>query len=233
MPIILLHTYPYLLLCLFLVALFIAGLIAFPVHRRLMIISGLLSIPFCFYEFAFIPEYWTPSMVGGGKLGLEDMLFSFSTGGIAWIFAAGGIRTDFVINWNLWTFIRRFAGCSLIGVGATMILWLLGLRIMTAVILCIALGIVCLLWRFPHHRNLGFYGAIGFSFIYTLLLSFMFAISPEFLLQWNSHNLSGVTLAGIPAEETFWAFSFAAIWPRFVVYVLNARPLVSPGLKDT
>ncbi|MFW6137206.1 MAG: lycopene cyclase domain-containing protein [Candidatus Aminicenantaceae bacterium] len=221
-----LQNHPYLVVSLVLTALFLAGLVSFPKKRRLMIISGLLAVPFCLYEFVFIPEYWSPAMVGGWKLGPEDMLFSFSTGGIAWIFATLGLRNDFTINWQSRRFIRRFFFFSLLGVGMTLILWGTGLRIMTAVLLCIAAGLGFLLWRSPHLPLLsGFAGGAGFAVVYSLILAGMFALSPGFSSHWNSVNLSGVTVIGIPAEESLWALCFGAIWPRFMAYVLDVRPM--------
>ncbi len=228
-----LQTHPYLVMSMALTALFLAGLVSFPKKRRLMILSGLLAVPFCLYEFVFIPEYWSPSMVGGWKLGPEDMLFSFSTGGIAWIFTAFGLRNDFTINWQSRRFIRRFFFFSLLGVGMTLILWGIGLRIMTAVLLCIAAGLGVLLWRSPHLPLSGFAGAAGFAVFYSLILAGMFALSPGFSTHWNPLHLSGVTVIGIPAEEFLWALCFGAIWPRFTAYVLDVRPVKkfnSPGL---
>lgn len=219
-----LQSHPYLIMSLILVVFSVTCLAACPSQRRLMVLSGVLAMPFCLYEFAFIPEYWSPSTVGGGKVGPEDLLFSFSTGGIAWLIATFGTRYSLTVNFQKSVFLRRFVGSSLMGVVFSLIFWVLGVPIMTSILICYILGIVFISWRFPRFHSLVVKGAIGFAIIYTIILSGMFIISPGFISQWNSDNLSGFMVAGTPVEEALWALCFGAVWPRFIAYVLDARP---------
>jgi len=208
-----------------LVAVFAAGYLVRRSQRRITLLAGLLCVPFCLYEFAFIPEYWTPTIVGGFKVGPDDFMFSFATGGIAWMIGLCGIRDDVAIHWQPCRFTRRFVGGSLLGVMLSLVLWSLGLRIMNAVLVCIALGLAVLSWRYPRFHGLSLAGSVGFLLAYALVLRGVLSLSPGFAAHWNARNLSGVSLLGIPAEEALWALSFGAIWPRFVAYVFDARPV--------
>jgi hypothetical protein len=180
-------------------------------------------MPFCLYEIFFIPEYWAPSTILDRHVGLEDVLFSFATGGIAWLVPALAMGGTITLTWHPRRFLRRFAGGAGLGITSSLILWGLGLSIMTAVLLCIGVGIVVLAWRFPRLHTLALAGAAGFGLLYSLVLASLFMLLPDFASQWTPSRLSDARLAGLPAEEILWACGFGAVWPRFVAYVFDAR----------
>jgi hypothetical protein len=48
---------------------------------------------------------------------------------------------------------------------------------------------------------------------------------PVLQLHWNPHNLWGPRLFGVPVEEVAWALAYGAVWPLFMAYVFDARPV--------
>ena len=123
-----LETQPYLVMSLLLLLLCAAGLVVFRKQRRSIVLASLLSMPFCIYETVFIPEYWSPAQLGGRLIGLADVLFSFSTGGIAWICATFCIQEDLLFSWNHRLFLRRFFGGAILGVMVSLMLWFMGFK---------------------------------------------------------------------------------------------------------
>jgi hypothetical protein len=146
-----------------------------------------------------------------------------STGGIAWMFAALCLGQGLIVVWDPRLFCRRFIGGSLVGTTLSLCLWLTGMRIMTAVLISIGLALLILYWRFPRYHKVSLICAASFAVFYFIVLKTMFLIFPEFPLMWSSHNLSGLVLLHVPAEEILWALCFGAAWPHFVAYVFDAR----------
>lgn len=214
--------YPYLIVSLVLLFLFLLGYIVSNNNRSLLFLSGLLSIPFCLYEFVFIPEYWTPYS-GGRILGISDFIFSFSTGGIAWFLATSGLAKNYNLSWNINHFFRRFTGCAVLGVFFSVVLWYLGIKIMTAVLIIIFLGFIVLYFRCTNVNLLKKYKFVYFAIIYFIVIKISFIIFPELSFYWNPNNLSGLYLLEIPLEEVLWALAFGTIWPVFIVYIFDVN----------
>lgn len=218
-----LETNPYMVMSLLLLSMCAAGVATFRSQRRPILLSGLLSMPFCLYEIVFIPEYWSPVQEGGRLIGLADFLFSFSTGGIAWMLATSNLKQNVIFSWKPRLFYKRFFGGAVLGVIFSLVLWFMGLKIMTAVVLSMVIGLIILSWRFRRLQNISLIGALGFALSYFAVLKLMFLSSSTFFLQWNLGNLSGSNLWGVPLEEILWATGFGALWPRFIAYVFDAR----------
>ncbi len=217
-----LESQPYLVNSLILLLICAVGVVMLQSHRRLIILSSLLSIPFCFYEFVFIPEYWTPHQ-GNQLLGLADFVFSFATGGITWILVLFSLKQEVTYSWKPRLFCRRYLGGSISGVIFSLCLWYMGLNIMIAVVLIIIAGLIVLALRFPRLQKLSLYGALSFGIFYFVILKLMFLSSSVFPLHWNHNNLSGLFLWGVPLEEILWALGFGSIWLRFMAYVFDVK----------
>jgi hypothetical protein len=224
-----LETQPYLVMSLLLLLICAVGLATFRIQRRPIVLAGLLSMPFCIYEIVFIPEYWSPVQLGGRLIGLADFLFSFSTGGIAWMCATFCLKENVRFSCRPRLFFKRFFGGSMLGVMLSLILWFLGFKIMIAVLLSMLIGFIVLSWRFRRLHNISLIGALGFAFSYFAVIKLMFLFSSTFPYYWNHNNLSGYGLWGVPLEEVLWALGFGAIWPRFIAYVFDADTVKNRG----
>jgi hypothetical protein len=215
--------YPYLGLSLFLFFIALILMIAFPKRRRLMLFSGLFSLPFSLFSVAFVPEYWNPVRWGGSIVGIEDILFSFSTGCIVWLFACLISRQHFGFNADFKNIMKRYLLVVNGGIFCGILLWVSGMLVMTATIILIsAVGLV--LWYC--YKKWWFFllsGALGFTLFYVLVMAAVFVVWPHFVFQWSFENLSGLSVFGIPCEEVIWAFVFGAVWPVFFVFITDSK----------
>lgn len=206
---------------LFLISLLLIFL--FPRQRRFMILSGIFSLPFSLFSVAFIPEYWNPEKIGGLLIGIEDMLFSFSTGCIAWIIASLISKLNFNFNSRPSSVLKRYLIVSTSGIILGLLLWSSDMYIMTATIFVITIVGVVLLF---YYKRLWFFllsGAIGFTIFYMVLIYLIMSFWPRFVFQWSSGCLSGIVVFGIPLEEIIWAFVFGAVWPIFFIFIADLR----------
>lgn len=223
----LIETYPYLVASLCYFAFFVLVLLCIRSQRRMMLLSGLLSAPFACCSVLFIPEYWNPVRVVDFffRTGPEDIIFSFTSGGMAWLLAAWAVRKKLTIHLRTGILLRRYAAYSASFMAVGLVLQQAGAGIMTATILSILICSLLLLYLRPGLWFLPLAGLVGFTTLYLVYVAIILGACPEFLLQWNMENLSGVSLLGIPVEEILWASSFGFCWPLFIAHICDARPV--------
>jgi hypothetical protein len=221
---------PYLALGLLILAFGLAWLALVPSRPRVALWAALAAAPFGLFEYVFyVPEYWTPQQWRLSWVGLGDLVFTFAAGGVAWLLATTPCRGRVSVSWGPRRVARRFVGCTGIGLALAVVIWQAGVPMYLASLLAMWVGWGSVVWRNPHLRWLGLVGGPAFALAYVALLRLTFALAPDFHLQWNWATLSGVTWVGVPLEEVLWAATFGAVWPSFMAYVLDARPLSGPA----
>lgn len=216
--------YPYMLGSLALLALFLVAFAIYREQRKLMLLSGLLSAPFSFASIMFVPDYWAPVRVVEFGTGLEDLLFSFATGGLAWLLAIGPFRQKIAVRLEMRRLLLGYTLLSTAGIAAASLSWKHGFSPMGATLLSVlALGAGLCLVR-AGHLPIFFTGAIAFAAIYWMWIAAMTLVAPSFLSHWSDENLWGIRLfLGIPLEEMLWAAAFGAVWPLFMAFLFNTR----------
>lgn len=228
-------TYPYLIISLVLFALFFLCFLIAKKQRKPMFLSALLSAPFGFLSVFFIPAYWQPIRIGEwGGAGIEDIIFSFSNGGIVWFLVTWPIRTRLSVDIQIKRMLRRYLTFSILGISFGLILLFLGFDPMHGTLLGIAIMAIILLQMRRKLWLLPVIGAICFGLTYTIMCSVVFALNPDFLLQWNLKTLSWGYYLGVPLEEIIWSIAFGAVWPLLVAYSFDTQiePQKTPTGKN-
>ena len=83
------QTYPYLMLSLTMLGIFLLALARSPRQvRGFAALSGLLAAPFALTSFLVVPEYWRPVRIAEFLAGPEDIIFTFASAGTAYLLAA-------------------------------------------------------------------------------------------------------------------------------------------------
>lgn len=223
-----LSTYPYLATDLGGLVIFLVLLTLSSGKRSLALVSGLLAAPFGLMGVVMVPAYWAPRVVWSvWNVSGEDLLFSFVTGGLAWLLAASFCRrpvTGCLPPRHILTWYTVFNGCGL----ATMLLfWRLGCDPMTAVLLSFAVGTVVHLTLRPGKWRLAVAGALGFGAIYLLLSRLWFVLAPDFVRQWTPTSPWSRSVGGLPLGEIAWAVGYGACWPLYMAFLFRTE-LESP-----
>jgi len=157
---------------LLLLVLFAAGFIVSPAkQRRPILLSALFSTPFSTASIFFVPEYWNPIRTVTFFIGPEDLIFSFATGGIAWLLATWLLWNYIDLDSRLRLIIKRYLICILLGATVSIIFLITGLSVMTSTLLGILSVGLFILWSRRGLWPIQLIGMISF----TLLLSMVFA----------------------------------------------------------
>ncbi len=215
-------SYPYFLGCLALLLIFIACLLLFPQQRRATWLSALLCTPCALTSLYLVPAYWMPTRLGNLMLGVEDVLFCLTTGGIAWITGVFrwqdriSLPREMKLKWGRYLFFIAWGGLIFV------MLWSSGFDLMGSTLGAVyAMGCSLLLLQ----RQLWFLaltGALIFLGAHSLVLLAFLNSSPHLLKLWNGTAVSGL-IWGLPLEELAWALGFGFTWPLYMAYVFNVQ----------
>ena len=207
-----------------LAVIFVAAFMACPrKQRKPMIISGLLSIPFSLSSFVFDPEYWHPLRVIDFPFSPEDILFSFTTGGLAWFLAVSLVRADIILNIRVRIILKRYMLTILHGSIVYAVFRLAGIGVMSAALIGIASILVHTLWLRRDLWSIPGVGMISFTVVYAVFIKVGLLAFPAFHQQWNVSTIWGTLLWGIPLGELAWAVMFGSTWSLITAYLFDAR----------
>jgi hypothetical protein len=211
--------HPYLTATLGLLAVFVLGLLFARCERRQVLLSALLFTPAAFFCFSFVPEYWQPWCLGNLKPGVEDYLFCFSVGGIAWFFATLPVQPEIQLSSGIRAIVLRCGIMAFIASSAFIALRMAGIRAMPAALVPMAAVSLALGVRYRRLWKLAAGGAIGFGLLYTAMLAVALVVWPDLRPYWDDGNLWGAAFLGVPLEEIAWASLFGAAWPLVLCYI--------------
>lgn len=188
-----------------------------------MLISGLGLVAAFPLAAIYQDEYWSPVRLWGGRVGLEDIVFTFSLGSLVWLAAAWPFRGRLTFRVKAATFLRRYAASFAVGLAVMTVLWLIGLGAMPAGIIAnvfitmVLLNVRRDLWR------LSLSAALIVTPWYCGLLYVASFLLPTFFSMWNPDSLWGARIFGLPLEEVVWVATFSAAYSHVVAYAIDAR----------
>lgn len=218
-----LKTYPYLISTLFLLFILMVLIIFNRGQRHPIFLSAVLSVPTASASIYFVPEYWNPVRLLNSAIGIEDIIFAFSTGGILWVLGVWPFRNRISVRLHIGPILSRFILCTLIAVLTVSILIAIGIGVMTATLLSlVTVGIVLIRFR-PDLWLISLTGSICFTLFYAAFTKTVFLIWPEMILQWNSSYLWGIYIIGLPLEEILWGPVYGAVWPLIMAYSFDLK----------
>lgn len=225
--------FPYLFasVALALTAALVAHVTLSSAQRRITLLSGLIGFPAGLLAPSFEDAYWSPQRLGGGAVGLEDLVVSFAAAAVAWYLVAvrfqhgmGGAHYAWPVMMGR---VLRVGGGT---VGTFLVLDRVVGDPMSAALLCCCLATLALLsfGTATVDVDMVVWGAVAFAATWFVFVRIVFALSPLGIEQWSVAGPWGMPLAGVPVGEIAWAGAFGAYWAAFVPYVLgvtlNAPP---------
>jgi hypothetical protein len=211
-------------------------LAAFPRHRFIAMLSGLCSIPLCFFDTPFIiSEYWDPPRLLGKWLSVEGFLFLFGNGIFVWLAAAIPLGSMIDYKFDPPTFCRRYIACFAAAITAFVGLWRGGLAFVDLPAMDASLIAAVILAAFILGRRLDAWpfavtGSIGFAIIYAVQLYAVSYLVPDLADSWPITVRKGILVFGLfPFEEMVWAFLWGGVHPLALAYICNVYLRTKPA----
>jgi len=219
-----LATYPYLAACLGGACLLGVLLLFSPGQRKSALWSGLLGTPLGLCSFLMVPDYWEPRWVwSAGRVGLEDLLFSFVFAACSWLIATWVWRRRLRVRLCPSRMLIRYTACMVSGV---IVFWL-ALKClqdpMSAALLGLWVGVGIHLILNPDRWRLAVSGALGFGVVYVLYLKLLLILMPNFISSWNLEGPWGTAILGVPHGEMVWAVTYGACWTLCCAFLFQAE----------
>jgi hypothetical protein len=216
-------SHPYLVWSLVLLGFCVAGFLIFSRERKKIFVSAILSMPAACTAVLFVPAYWKPIRITPLSVGIEDLIFSFATGGIVWIFVSFTACRNFTCDIALTNVIKRYL--ILVALGMTLLLILYrstnwGVMFEAMIGISVAGFILLLRQRFRSWR-IAAAGSILFTLYYFFVTGLILYLFPHMDSYWNKEILLGISVLNVPLEEIVWAFGFGAVWPLAMTYVFD------------
>jgi len=181
--------------------------------RKEMFIMSLLVAPMGpISEFFYLRDYWRPELFNSWPIGIEDLLFAFSIGGIAAViyeeFFGKKYEKKDLASHPKWMFAATLFGIAWMFVGNI----LLGYNsIYVSTLGFLIIGVSFVLFRHDLLKNALFSGLLvsGLMFIFYLIFGTLFGgiIQKWWLLE----NISGILILGVPLEELMWGFGWGFV----------------------
>lgn len=175
----------------------------------------------------FDQVYWSPARLGGGWMGIEDILLCFCLGVGSWVAASLPWRRRLVGRAGWRRAAWRLVVISVLSAPPSFALRALGLTTMETLIAgMLAVGAVLGLRR-PDLVRIGLAGALAYPPVYVAIIVAGAALTPTLFAMWDGPELWGPRLAGLPLDEFAWVSAFAFAYPLIIATALDAEIL--PG----
>jgi hypothetical protein len=211
----------------------LAAYTAFPRHRQAMLWASLFTTPFGLTEPLFVPEYWNPpslfDLARTTGFDIESLVFSFGIGGIAAVLynltTGRELRLVRAAERNLPRHRLHYWALAA-PVVSFVILYPFSWNPIYPSIVAMALGAAAIMLCRPDLTNKTWIGALLSLAYYTVFLFGLAWTAPGYIERtWNLGALSGLVVAGAPAEELLFAIAFGAYWSGVYDHFTWRRPV--------
>ncbi|RZO86835.1 MAG: hypothetical protein EVA65_00720 [Oceanococcus sp.] len=203
-----------------------------PSHRRIMLVSSLIAMPFGLTQPAFLQSYWTPpgvlDLAARFGFDIECLIFCFAIAGINvsmlklyWgqviLPTTDPVRQPQINRWFWFTLATPF-----VLLGVLYFVWQ-GNPIYWSLLAQTGGALACM-WCFREAAGKLLLISLPFTAMYMALCLLMDALAPGYFDRfWNISDISGITLLGVPIEEPLFAATFSVCANGIYLHVLWNR----------
>lgn len=194
--------------------------IAFPVYRKVMLGTSLVTMLFGLSEPLFVPEYWSPPSLFDLAIrtgfDIESLIFCFGIGGVGSVLynVMTGARFVPVSEYYKHLPLHRHHRLAITAPFiAFPLLYFLPWNPIYPAITAMIIGAVANILCRPELKRKTWVGGVLFTVYYWLFLEGLHLLSPGYLDRvWNLEALSGILILHLPLEEFLFAFTFGMYW---------------------
>jgi hypothetical protein len=198
-------------------------------QRLKMLIMSCAVILFAFFDYYSEPGYWHPQTFFSLRVGIEDILFGFSFGGVASALypvktnKRNGPRKRAVE-------IRNMAALSHVLVISLGLYFIFDVNIMISLPIGLLTGCLLIVKIKPGLAKKLLSSGIYFGLLYFFILLLWLWRFPQAQQWWNLKIYANITVFNVPLGEVVFGFLFGAFWGVVYEFVLSYK-LEKTGLK--
>lgn len=197
--------------------------------RREMVTMSLIAAPLGLFDFIAVPLYWEPVTMFGSLYNIENILYTFSLGGITAVLYTEVARKAprHMHKWHKSA--ALVVGAVTLGV---LITFALQGHLNPAVVLYIALlsGLAVSIYLRPDLVRGTVIGALCFGVIYFTALKIWMTVFPGTVEWFAFVGMPQIYISGIPVWELTFGIIFAAYWGN-IYEILFGYQLVNVPVK--
>jgi len=190
--------------------------------RREMIIMSLIAAPLGLFDFIAVPLYWEPVTMFGSLYNIENILYTFSLGGISAVLYTEVARKA-PRHMHTW----HKSAALIVGAVtiAVLVTFVLQGRFNPAVVLYLGLlsGLAVSLYLRPDLVRGTIIGALCFGVIYFTALKIWMTIFPGAVEWFAFVGMPQIYVWGIPLWELTFGIIFAAYWGNIYEILFGYR----------
>lgn len=213
----------------------LALLLQFRQHRKVMLWASVITMPFGLTEPIFVPRYWNPpslfDLAQRTGFDVESLIFCFAIGGVCAVLyniITGQNLKPIELDERAQTRHRYHRALLLVPAMAFPVLYMLPWNPIYPAIAAMVFGgaatVAC-------RSDLKFKTLVGGALFATYYAAFMLLLqwtAPGYIERvWNLPALSGFMPAGIPLEELLFGFAFGTYWSGIFEHLTWQAPATS------
>jgi hypothetical protein len=202
-----------------------------PRQRRPLLVGSVLATPQALASLFLVPGYWKPEylLAVSRRIGLEDILFNFYMGGVAWLLSTWFVGRRLTVRFRMPDVLRRYLYTVLFGLAVGCPLYLAGARPIDVGLIVFFLWTGVLLLVRPRLWPLVPTGAVS-AFVFAATFYRVNVLAwPRISGYFNWTELWGPSLGRIPLEEYAYFILFCPAWALTTAFLLDAQ--VAPSRR--
>ena len=198
-------------------------------QRRMVLLAGLVALPFFPLSVLFDGEYWTPRRLFSLPFGIEDALYAFVLGARPWFFATIAFRDRYAARGSAGRFLRRALAITGLALAVYAALVACGLGYTLPSLLVPACLLIWLLRHRPELRPLALGGALGTFALGYVELRLWFSLWPTLPGWWTPGTPWSRDFLGIPLGDATWLAVVGATHPAVLAFFCDVRRIRPVG----
>jgi Lycopene cyclase len=190
-------------------------------RKKMLIMSGAVIL-FSSFDYFSRPGYWHPPTFFSLPVGIEDILFGFSFGGIAAVLYPVKTNKDSgSVNYSV--AIKNMAALSpvlIISIGLNV---LFDINIMISLMPGLLTGCLLIMIIRQDLAKRLLYSGLYFGLLYLFILSAWFWLFPQAQAWWNLKIYGDITVLNVPLGEVLFGFLFGAFWGSLYEFLFGYK----------
>jgi hypothetical protein len=190
--------------------------------RAKMLIMSSVVIVFSFFDYYARPDYWHPPTFFSIPVGIEDILFGFSFGGVASVLYPAKTN-KYSVPVKRIVDVKNMVALSPVLIVSVGLFVLFDINIMISLPIGLLTGCLLIIAIKPDLTKRLLYSGSYFGLLYLFILLLWFWLFPGAQQWWNLKIYGNITVFNVPLGEALFGFIFGAFWGALYEFIFGYK----------